>query len=48
MHVARIELAQTKLGLLGDDRRRVIALEAQPRDVGLLVVVAVDPHQHKD
>jgi hypothetical protein len=34
-HVVRIELAQTKLGLLADDRRWVIAFEAQPRDIGL-------------
>ena len=43
--LCRIELAQSELGLLGDDRGRVLALEAKPGDVGLLVVVAVDLHR---
>lgn len=39
-----IELAQPCRDLLGDDVRGVVVLKAQPRDVGLRVVVANDLH----
>jgi hypothetical protein len=41
--VARVELAQFELHLLGDDSCGVVPVEAQPRDVGPLVVVASVP-----
>jgi hypothetical protein len=39
--IRRVELAKSELDLLGDDGR-VVVLEAQPGNVGSLVVVAVE------
>jgi hypothetical protein len=39
-----VDLAQADVDLLGDDCRGVVALESQPRDVGLWVIVPVDLH----
>ncbi len=44
---ARIEFPQTRVGLLGNRRARVVALEANPGDVRLGVVVSFDPHGHR-
>jgi hypothetical protein len=40
--IRRVELAKSELDLLGDDDGRVVVLEAQPGNVGSLVVVAVE------
>jgi hypothetical protein len=40
--VARIVFTESEFGFCGDDGAWVVALEAQPCDVGMLVVVAVD------
>jgi hypothetical protein len=40
--VRGVELAEAEVGLLGDDDVGVVVLEAEPRDVGLRVVVTFD------
>jgi hypothetical protein len=42
MPIGGVELAKPKGGLLRDHRARVVVLESQPGDVGMLVVVTVD------
>lgn len=42
-----IDLSQAGIGLLADDGLGVVALEAQPSDVNVGVVVAVDVHEQK-
>jgi integrase len=44
----RVEVAQAPGRLLGHDGAAVVALEAQPGDVGVAVVVAVDLHSPTD
>jgi hypothetical protein len=40
--VGWVELAESEVRFLGDDGRPVVALKAQPSNIGLLVVVAVE------
>lgn len=40
-----IQLPQTRLDFFRDDRLRVVALESEPRNVRICVVVAVDLHE---
>jgi hypothetical protein len=43
----RIEFPQPRIRLLAHSRTRVIALEADPRDIRVGVVVPFDPHGHR-
>src|SRR5713101_3288662 len=45
--VRRVGLAQAGRDLLGNDGGGVVALEAQPGDVGFRVVVTIDLHRYQ-